>query len=219
MELEKLIERYPRLYHMAEVDTWNSIREHGLRSTSAILDLHSIEGDARLPYESLHRPDMMTVRTPRAPAMILRDQKPMTDDRLRMALSNGLTPREWYERLNRKVFFWATEHRLNTLLNARFYRSVHHDVLTIDGKSFFSDFHDRIELCHMNSGNTFPIPHRRDASIFKSIPYYPTKTNGNPTKEVAEVTVDYSVANIGDYVISVRKMRGTELLDVVYERE
>jgi hypothetical protein len=47
-----LIGRSPRLYHMAEADTWDSIREHGLLSTSALLDLFEIKGDVKriLPH-------------------------------------------------------------------------------------------------------------------------------------------------------------------------
>jgi hypothetical protein len=218
MNPAKLVELYPRLYHMAEADTWDSIRQYGLLSTSAILDLHSIVRDARLPYESLHRPNMMTVQSPAFPAMILRDQKPMAANRLQKALGKGITPSDWYKLLNRKVFFWATESRLHTLLNARPYRNVLHDVLTIDGESFFTEYHDRIELCHMNSGNTWPMPHPRDISVFKAIVDYPTKRNGNPTKEVAEVTVMYSVPDIADHVSEVRKMRGLEVIGSIYHR-
>lgn len=218
MTPENLTARYPIFYHMAEVDTWESIKQHGLLSTSAILDLHNIGGQSRLPYESYHRPDMMTVGAHGAFPMVLRDQKPMSDARLEIGLQGDLTPRDWYELLNRKVFFWATEARLHTLLNARDYRTVEHDVLAIDARSFVAAYGDRIELCHMNSGNTFPIPHRRDASIFAKIADYPTKTNGAPQKEVAEVTVDYRVEDILSHVIEVHKMRGSQSLGTIYTR-
>jgi hypothetical protein len=203
---------------MAENDTWESIRHFGLLSTTAILDLHNLHGEERLPFESMHRPEMMTVPATAVPAMVLRDQKPMSDTRLAKCLGDGLTPRDWYEILNRKVFFWATEDRLNTLLGARAYRSLTHDVLTIDSAPFLRKYAGRIELCHMNSGNTFPVPHPRGASTFVAIEDYPAKPNGEPIKEVAEVTVTYSVPNIADYVLAVRKMCGPQTTSVIYQR-
>jgi len=218
MRIEALIDCYPFLYHMAEANTWAHIQRFGLLSTSAILDLHNLSGSDRVPYESMQRPDMMRVVTSSAPTMILRDQKPMPDDRIKRALRNSMLPRDWYELLNRKVFFWATEERLFRLLGAKFYRAIEHDVLTIDSRSFLSCYWKKVELCHMNSGNTFPLPHPRDASIFKPASMYPAKPNGAPLKEVAEVTVPYSVPDVADHVVSVRRMRGRELINIVYER-
>ena len=43
MEIERLISRYPTLYHMAEDGSWESIQRHGLLSTSALLDRFEIE--------------------------------------------------------------------------------------------------------------------------------------------------------------------------------
>jgi len=203
---------------MAEANTWQNIKEFGLLSTSAILDLHKIDDDNRVKYESMHRPDMVSILSKNAPKMILRDQKPMSDARLEIALNGSSTPREWYELLNRRVFLWATKDRLLTLLSARHYRSVFHDVLTVDCASFAKDYHKKIELCHMNSGNTFPIPHHRTSCIFQSIDDYPAKPSGFPIKEVAEVTVPHRIPNILDYVIRVDSYKGPDLSRVIYER-
>lgn len=140
----------------------------------------------------------------------------MSDARLQQSLLGNLTPQYWYELLNGKVFFWATRERLYTLLNARHYRSIEHDVLSINTQSFVEEYRDRIELCHMNSGNTFPVPHRRDETIFKAIPDYPSRLNGAPEKEVAEVTVEYSVPTVARHVMTVDRMRGAEVLRPIY---
>jgi hypothetical protein len=219
MRTEDLIDCYPRLYHMAEADTWFSIQQYGLLSTTAILDLHLVQGNARVPYESRHRPAMMPVSANHAlPSMMLRDQKPMPTQRLARALRNGITPQQWYELLNRKVFFWATEERLLTLLNARFYRTTPHDVLTVDTASLVARYEEQITLCHMNSGNTWPMPHYRDASIFKVINDYPAKPNGKPVKPVAELTVAYSVPSMAKHVIEVRRMVGSQPVETIYSR-
>ena len=47
MTPELFCEQYPYLFHMAEEDTWESIKRYGLLSTSAILDLLKITGKER----------------------------------------------------------------------------------------------------------------------------------------------------------------------------
>lgn len=47
-----IAERWPRLFHMAEAGSWPMIREHGLLSTSALLDLFGVVGSNRDVIES-----------------------------------------------------------------------------------------------------------------------------------------------------------------------
>ena len=60
-ELEELFVNAPRLYHMAESDSWASIKERGLLSTSAILDLYGVTGDERKKIEETRRPASVTL--------------------------------------------------------------------------------------------------------------------------------------------------------------
>ena len=120
-----------------------------------------------------------------------------------------------YELINDKVFFWVEEERLHRLLGARDYRTLEHDVLTLNSAEFIPAYAEKIWLCHMNSGNTWPIPHRRDTEIFHRIADYPVKPSGKPVKNVVELVVDYSVPNIADYVVEIRRMRCSEVLKVI----
>ncbi|WP_323154989.1 DUF7002 family protein [Pseudomonas alvandae] len=215
MNLEKLIELYPRIYHMAERGTWESIQQRGLMSTTAVLDHLDVADGERARFESEHRDQKMDVRAGHTSNIVLRDQKPMPEKRLLQALTNGTTPRQWYELINDKVFFWVAEERLHRLLGARDYRTLEHDVLTLNSAEFIRAYAEKIWLCHMNSGNTWPIPHRRDTEIFRRIADYPVKRSGKPVKNVVELVVDYSVPNITDYVVEVRRMRGSEVLGVI----
>nr|WP_199873168.1 hypothetical protein [Ideonella sp. A 288] len=202
---------------MAERHTWPSIRDRGLFSTTATLDLFGIEGAERLALESTHRPEKVTLGREDL-RVVLRDQKPMETSRLATGLINGVTPKQWYETINNKVFFWVQEERLLGLLNARPYRALEHDVLVIDTASFVAAHEREIWLCHMNSGNTFPVPHKRDLSAFQRIEQYPTKANGSPAKEVVELVVDYQVRDIAQHVIEIRRMKGREVLGFVPHR-
>lgn len=219
MDIDVLIKRYPQLYHMAEKDSWPSIQKHGLLSTSALLDLHDIEGEARNIYESLHRPEKYSLTSDKVGTSVLRDQKPMSEKRLKQCLQDGLTPEDWYELLNAKVFFWVSYERLTTLLNARAYRNDEHDVLTLETEPLVIKYAQEISLCHMNSGNTFPVPHRRGKTTFISIKDYPTlPRSGKPIREVVELVVEYRVPDIREYVISVDRMKGGDILHNLYSR-
>ena len=214
MDLNTFVERYPTLYHMAEQDTWPSIRAHGLLSTTAALDYYNITGDERARHERKHRPEKVAIG-PVGNQIILRDQKPMEPSRLEKALVGGVTPEQWYKFLNDKVFMWAQEHRLFGLLGARAYRKLEHDVLTIKTAALMEKHADRVWLCPMNSGNTFPMPHIRGIGTFQRIADYPTKRNGLPAKEVVEVVVDYNIPDIAEFVIEVRRMKGKDVLGVL----
>lgn len=219
MDIEALVLCYPRLFHMAEKDSWASIRRHGLLSTAAILDLLDVPSDSRRQFESEHRPKKVTVGNSEGGSFVLRDQKPMNDERLNWCLRDGLRPADWYRILNSKVFFWVSEQRLLTLLGARAYRDEDHDVLTIQAEPLIRAYADRIRLAHINTGNTFPYPAPRGLSTFKTIPEYPTKRDAKtPTPEIVELVVESGVIDIERYVIAVRRMKGPDVLELLYER-
>jgi hypothetical protein len=209
MEKDRFVELHPRLYHMAEAGSWPSIKVHGLLSTSAALDAVGLSGEERTLLELNHRPASVEISRPSKPTIVLRDQKPMPRERLLTALDGGLTPEDWFQFLNGRVFFWANRARVEGLLNARAYRDKPHNVLTIDTRGIVDAYEARILLCHMNSGNTFPYPHRRDLSIFRTIHDYPVKKNGAPLKPVAELTVEYSVPDIANFVVDVATIKGS----------
>jgi hypothetical protein len=218
MQVEKLVECYPRLYHMAERGTWESIRARGLLSTTAVLDLMGLRGSKRHRYEAQQRRDMETILQGHPDAIMLRDQLPMPPDRLQTALIDGTTPEDWYRLINGKVFFWAERKRLTTLLKARAYRNKEHDVLTIDTQSLMNAHENRAWLCRMNSGNTWPFPLPRGRGDFMRIAQYPATKKGAPAKKVVEVLIDYSVPDIATHVVAVDVMKGEEILNELWRR-
>ena len=211
MELDFFIKRYPRLYHMAERGTWSSIKSRGLLSTSAVLDQLDIKGTDRQKYETEHRPEKMTVAKG-AISFVLRDQKPMPPERISKALIDGTSPQQWYQFLNRKVFMWAEEARLLKLLNARLYKNLEHDVLTINSAALIAKYKDHILVCRMNSGNTFPYWHAREFADFMPIEKYPMKNSDTPLKPIVEVVVNYAIPDIADFVTEVRSMCADKVL-------
>ena len=212
MDIQTLIDHYPLLYHMAERETWPSIKVHGLLSTRAALEHSNLNNAERVALDQEHRPEKVSVPIGDR-IVVLRDQKPMHPDRLAQALVDGTSCSEWYQFLNARVFMWAEEHRLFGLLNAREYRNLEHDVLTIDTASLMARYAPRTMLCRMNSGNTFPMPHERGMEAFKTIADYPVgPRSGAPKPPVVEVVIEHSVPDIAEFVVEVRRIRGRDVL-------
>lgn len=216
---EELVTRYPKLYHMAEADTWDSVRKHGLLSTSALLDLYGVKGTLRYAIESEHRPESIPISHPVYGTAVIRDQKPMSDSGLLRCLRD-VTPKEWYETLNRRVFFWLTRKRLLTLLNAKPYRNQKHCVLTIDTALMLERHTDEITLAPLNSGCTKPYPHPRGSDTFLPLREYPyeSRRKKGDYSAIVELTVDYKVPDIEDLTIKVDHMVGETVLETLYER-
>jgi hypothetical protein len=139
-----LITTFSRLYHAADRGAWQSIQQHGLLSTSSLLDLYEIQGEQRIVFESQRRRTSMTLAKKGYSDIALRDQSPMTDEALNRCLIDGMTPQQWYESLNGKVFFWTSERRLHGLLTAKATREATQLVLTVDTRSLVSAHRERI---------------------------------------------------------------------------
>jgi hypothetical protein len=217
---EDLIAFHPRLYHMAEAGTWPSIRERGLLSTSALLDLYGIEGEERRQIESCRRPECVTIEHDIYEPAIIRDQKPMSEKALRKCLK-GMTPPQWYRLLNSKVFFWLTAERVARLLSARAYRDREHTVLTIDTARLLQNHEEEVTLSPINSGSTVYNPQPRGANTFQTLANYPfeawRKKRGRTTA-IAELAVTHEVRNISEMVVRVERRKKTRVLEVIHER-
>jgi hypothetical protein len=213
VDIAELIARYPLAYHMAEVGSWQSIREYGLLSTSALLDLFEVDGEDRQAIESARRPQSVLIEHPDHGAAVIRDQKPLNQTILERCLI-GMTVAEWCETLNRRVFFWLDPERLERLLTARAYRTRPHDVLTLDTASLVAAHYPAITLARLNTGTTLYVAPERGPDTFVSIADYSIRERG----EVVELAVDYAVADVEDHVLRVDTLLGSELLDAVWER-
>lgn len=218
-ELEELIINHPLLYHMAEDESWPTIRKHGLMSTSAILDFLELRGEQRNQIESNRRPESILLKGKNDISIVIRDQKPMTDSALRRCLEDELSPSDWYEILNGRTFFWLTKERLNKLLCAGSYSESRHDVLVLDTRSLIQVHRDEITLSPMNSGNTRPFPHPRGFQTFLPISRYPYAYRKSRRLEVVvELAVEYRVPDIQRHVVRVYSTTCNYKWTTVWER-
>lgn len=212
-ELQELISDCPTLYHMAERGSWQSIYEFGLLSTTALLDLYHVPGPLRQRIESAKRDQSFELELDGLPKIVVRDQFPMTDSGLLRCLPKHITPRDWYQLLNERVFFWLTKDRLLRLLNAGTYRAQSHDVLELCTRRLVEDYFGKIWLCPINSGCTKPMPHPRDETTFRRIQDYPYshwRSRRRRGERVVELSIEHSVPNIREYVKRVVEMKGND---------
>jgi hypothetical protein len=210
-ELEEFLQNSRKLYHMAEFESWPSIRDRGLLSTTAILDLYSVQGEERRQIEEVRRPASVTLKHKTLPPIVIRDQLPMTDAALTPCLQDGLTPRDWYLLLNRRVFFWPSKERLTRLLGAKAYRDKKHDILEVDSSSLVRDYRDDITLSPINSGSTLFNPQPRGKQTFSRIADYPYAARPKDNR-LAELAIDHSVRDISAHVTKVVEMQGDKEL-------
>lgn len=205
MKSEDLVSNFPVVYHMTEVDCWPGIKKHGLLSTSALLDAFGIKGQRRLSIEATQRKERVLLNDPTFGSVVIRDQKPLSEVRLAKCLT-GMTTRDWYSLLNRKVFLWPSERRLDDLLRARAYRDRAHLVLHLSTQDLVTQYAKAIQLSPINSGATLPMAHARGPDTFLAIEDYPfekwKKTRG-AKKAIAEIAVDYAIPNVMDLVTKV----------------
>jgi hypothetical protein len=206
--IEQIISRYPVLYHMAELDSWPSIQQHGLLSVTALLNTFDYGGAEREAIESRWRPESVTIEHEVHGTAVIRDQGPMPPQAVRRVL-NGMTPCEWYRLINGKAFLWATNQRLLTFLDAEAYRDTLHIVLTVDTRQLLARHAGRVSLAHFNTGSVsrWGTP-TRGQNTFRRVPDYPVN------KVVAEVAVDCRIPDISDFTLAVDEWRGRQ-----YQRE
>ncbi len=188
---EKFIELHPTLFHVS-LAGWDQIQQHGLLSTSALLDLFEYDNTQRFPLESRKRPERVQLHHPVHGNAWLNDQKPLHENILAKSCPAAFTPQRWIEYLNRRVFFWPSTDRLNKLHNARAARQYERIVVQIKTQDLLDHFGDRVELSPINSGATFPLGSapRVEFLPLGGFPFdFWSQKRGSGKKAIVEVTV------------------------------
>lgn len=217
MHPHELCRYYPQIYHIAWEGSWPSIKEYGLLSSKALLRSYGKSEEEIVELTQKRRSHWVEICCPGRPPATLRDQKPLTDKGLLKVLGGALEPWEWYDLINSMVFFWPTKKRVETMIKARAYRSIRHDLIVVSTKKLVQLESANIRLSRMNSGTTLWY-HSRDKFLFKRFSDYPfdsrLKSVGQ-ARAIAEVCVKDSVDQIADAVISVITGSADEVLNAL----
>ena len=203
MKPDELISVYPRLYHMAHREAWEGIQRNGLLSTAALLDLFEITGEEREDIERTRRPESRRITHPKHGTAVIRDNKPLSEAKLLGCLED-MTPPDFYQLLNERVFFWVSLERLERLLQARAYRSDPHLVLTVDTERLVRRHEREISLSPINSGATVHTAPRRGSFTFQRIDEFDFehwRRLRSRRLAVVELAVDYAVPDLLDVLL------------------
>jgi len=199
-----------RVYHIAERSNWESIQRDGLLSATVLLDRAHVREGVRTALVTEQRKDEQVLPD----GVVIRDQKPLSSAALARCLV-GMTPAEWYELLNSKVFFWFSVERLNRMRLV--YSTVPQVVLTVDTALLLARHGDAASLSPFNSGNARRNPARRGRSTF--VPYAEWLRSGWATETAAvdarprprahrpvELTIDGAVPDVLDMMTDVHEL-------------
>jgi hypothetical protein len=203
--------KHSRIYHMTDASNWTSIQQHGLLSTSRLLNLAGLDGGERYDLERRQR-----LRARRLPnGALIRDQLPMSPAALSVCLASGLVPEDWYLELNSRVFFWLDRRRLNRQRHAC--DSSPQVVLTVDAHHLLSSYVEQTALTPFNTGNARRRPARRGRETF--VPFDKWQESGwsweaaalrTPLRPSSHPPVELAIANavedVLDFVVDVRRL-------------
>ena len=210
-QIAKFVEKHPKLYHMAEAGSWCSIRKHGLLSVAALLDLFKVKGKQRDALYSNWRCKSVPIQNSVSGKAVIRDQHPIPPERLKNVLCEGLCPREWYEILNSKCFFWVTEERLIRMLKA--YGNRTHDVITLDTRKLLDKHSERIAISHINTGSVRGQAMRGKDTFHKIQECCLVgRKNG-----IAELTVEWEVPNVEEIAVLVEVRKGNKTIETIWQ--
>jgi len=179
VKADDLTRLYPEAYHMAADGSWPSIARHELLSTAALVERWEIgEPGIRSSLLMRRRPESVAIEHPTHGVAFVRDHKPINEAALADALID-MTPEQWFEVLNERVFFFLQKRRLESLLGA--YLKAPQIVITVDTGSLVAAHKERIELCRINSG--FAQPHNKSPRNRRSfLPIADTRTGIGPLR-------------------------------------
>jgi len=169
---------------------------HGLLSTKALLDLCEIDGEARSQIEIYRRPQAVPISHPIHGTFLINDQAPMNAAALERCLID-LTPQQWCESLNSRVFLWPTRERVTKHLGARLAAGTKRIILSLETKSLFSALDvDLFELSPINSGSTLRKAAPRGSNTFRKLcdyRFHERRKTGGLKNAIAEVTYPYAI--------------------------
>lgn len=194
-------------FHLADAENWPAIQRVGLFSTAALIARAGLDDATAAPYRG-HREFGMRLPS----GELIRDQGPMPPAALARCLDAGLTPQDWYDLVNGKVYFWLDQDRLARHMAACARRPQ--VLLTIDLTKLAARHGARAFVTPFNVGNARRRPAPRGRRSFVPLADWLEtrwKTEALPgsgaraaSHAPAELAVEDAVADVMDFVVETR---------------
>lgn len=195
------------VFHLADMENWLSIQRHGLHSTIELIrQAGLVEHEARAFRD--YRAERMRLPS----GVVIRDQRPMPPSSLQRCLQEGLTPREWYDLINAKVFFWIDHDRLGRHVAACAGRPQM--IITLDSRRLLERYGHIAFITPFNVGNARRRPAPRGTRSF--VPWkawmatrweseaMATRASRPPSHPPAELAIEGSIPDLAELVLDTR---------------
>lgn len=200
MDPEDFISKYPVLWHLAHADSWPSIEKYGLLSAQTLVRRWEVPAEKQDRLLAQRRPKSVDLNHPDLGRAVLRDQLPLSEERLALALTDGMTVSEWLGMLNSMVFFFPSEKAMQKLRAA--YRREPAVVIKVSTRSLLAVHEARVRLAGIITGYTLRKPAMRGRDTLLSVRRY-----DHAKRAVKEVAVLDEVADLSDHLLAVEHLR------------
>jgi hypothetical protein len=205
----ELASLHPRLFHLTTPEGLDGIRRRGLWPASRLLELFEVDPSMRGELERRRRHASAALDHPLHGRAVLSDNLPLSEAKLGRVLDDGLTPGDWLQLLNRRVFFWADEGHAMNLRNARAYRDQPRRLLVFDTAALAERYPEAIEIAPINTGATLHQPARRGLATFApllSTDYgvWRRRRGLKAPDRIKEVTVAREMPDACEFLLEVR---------------
>ncbi len=209
MRFREFVVKYPHCYHLTAAGAWPHLRQHGLLSTSRVLEQHGRGDD---PAGSQHRAAGVRLEgTDQLPTVLVRDQIPLSLAQLPGVLTD-MTSEEWLRTLNSRVFFFVRRDDALALSKARAYRTQEHELVTVTTRSLVNACASRVQLAHLTTGTVQRASGKRGSDTFQSIDTY-----AGTMSSVKELTVLDGVVPLLPHVARVETVSEGQVTGMLYE--
>jgi hypothetical protein len=190
------------VYHLTHASNAPLIARDGLHPTTALLRAAGIDASSTNAF----RHQTTTLPT----GIVLRDQRPMPPKALFRCLDPPLTPNDWYELVNMRVFFWLDRDRL--LRHWAASPRSQQICYTVSTRRLLERYAKFVELSPFNSGSALRRAAKRGHRTFVPLLDWmrqgwrtealPGTTPRSPSHRPAELTVRLSIPDFSSLVIS-----------------
>lgn len=201
--IEKALDRLPAVvYHLTFASNGPLIARHGLHAAATLLKHAGVDEPAANTFRS------QTTTLPSG--ILLRNQRPMPPKALFQCLDPPLTPRDWYELVNVRIFFWLDRDRV--LRHWAASRGTPLVCYTVSTARLLERHAPFVELSPFNTGNALRRAARRGHRTFVPLVDWmrlgwntealPGAVPRSPSHKPVELTVRRSIPDFLSLVVN-----------------
>lgn len=191
MDLDALVARFPRIWHVTFPGGWGGINRSGLRSS---MDLLSSAG--RADEAKAVRPELTKVSTDDVEAT-LRNQ--VTNRKDPAPYLDGVSVEEWWELVNSRSFFFTTREDADKMVDNYLGQGHSQEIITFETRRLLAPVSDAVRVSTVSAG-VFP---RTAGPARGHGTFLPLAEYTGPSLKIKEISVTETIPMLDAAVVSV----------------